>query len=93
MASTGCHCLGLDWTVDIGEAKKRVGSQVSLQGNMDPAVLRADKQTIESQVQTILQSFGSGNGHIFNLGHGITPDIDPAKAKIFVDAVHRFSEG
>ncbi|MFQ3345011.1 MAG: uroporphyrinogen decarboxylase [Porticoccaceae bacterium] len=93
MAATGCHCLGLDWTVDIGSAKKRVGSQVSLQGNMDPAVLRADKQAIESKVQDILQSFGSGNGHIFNLGHGITPDIDPANAKIFIDAVHRFSEG
>ena len=91
MASSGCHCLGLDWTVDIGSAKKRVGSKVSLQGNMDPAVLRADKQTIERQVQTILQSFGSGNGHIFNLGHGITPDIDPDKVKIFIDAVHRFS--
>ena len=92
MASSGCHCLGLDWTVDLGSAKNRVGSKVSLQGNMDPAVLRADKQTIESQVQTILRSFGSGNGHIFNLGHGITPDIDPAKVKIFIDAVHRFSE-
>ena len=91
MAGSGCHCLGLDWTVDIGSAKKRVGSKVSLQGNMDPAVLRADKQTIERQVQTILQSFGSGNGHIFNLGHGITPDIDPDKVKIFINAVHRFS--
>ena len=91
MADTGCHALGLDWTMDIGAAKKRVGDQVALQGNMDPAILRADPATIEREVQGILDSFGAGNGHIFNLGHGITPDIDPQHAKVFIEAVHKFS--
>ena len=91
MADTGCHALGLDWTMDIGAAKKRVGDQVALQGNMDPAILRADPATIEREVQGILASFGAGNGHIFNLGHGITPDIDPQHAKVFIEAVHKFS--
>jgi len=91
MADTGCHALGLDWTMDIGAAKKRVGDQVALQGNMDPAILRADPATIEREVQGILASFGAGNGHIFNLGHGITPDIDPQYAKVFIEAVHKFS--
>jgi uroporphyrinogen decarboxylase len=91
MAATGCHCLGLDWTVDIGSARGRVGEQVALQGNMDPAVLRADPATIENEVANILKSFGNNSGHIFNLGHGITPDIDPANVKVFIDAVHKFS--
>lgn len=91
MAETGCDALGLDWTVDIGAARARVGNQVALQGNMDPAVLRSDPARIEAEVATILQSFGTGSGHIFNLGHGITPDIDPAHAKVFIDAVHKFS--
>lgn len=91
MAETGCDALGLDWTVDIGAARARVGNQVALQGNMDPAVLRSDPARIEAEVATILQSFGTGSGHIFNLGHGITPDIDPAHAKVFIDVVHKFS--
>ncbi|CAI8361607.1 MAG: Uroporphyrinogen decarboxylase [Porticoccaceae bacterium UBA1117] len=91
MADSGCDCLGLDWTVDIGAAKDRVGSKVALQGNMDPAVLRSDRSGIESEVKTILKSFGEGQGHVFNLGHGITPDINPDNVKIFIDAVHQFS--
>ena len=91
MADSGCDCLGLDWTVDIGAAKGRVGSQVALQGNMDPAVLRSDRKGIESEVKTILESFGDDDGHVFNLGHGITPDINPDNVKIFIDAVHKFS--
>jgi uroporphyrinogen decarboxylase len=92
MADTGCHCLGLDWTMDIAAAKGRVGDRVALQGNMDPAVLRADPATIQTQVEGIMRGFGEGSGHVFNLGHGITPDIDPENVKVFVDAVHRFSE-
>ena len=91
MADSGCDCLGLDWTLDIGAAKGRVGSQVALQGNMDPAVLRSDRKGIESEVKTILESFGDDDGHVFNLGHGITPDINPDNVKIFIDAVHKFS--
>jgi len=91
MADTGCHALGLDWSTDIAAAKVRVGDRVALQGNMDPAVLRADPAVIESQVESILKGFGAGSGHIFNLGHGITPDINPDHVKVFIDAVHKFS--
>ena len=91
MADTGCDCLGLDWTVDIGAAHHRVGDKVALQGNMDPAILRAKPEVIRGEVKRILGSFGENDGHVFNLGHGITPDINPDNAKIFIDAVHEFS--
>ncbi len=91
IADSGCHAIGVDWTQDIGAARQRVGQQVALQGNMDPAVLRAPAQVIENEVAIILDSFGSGEGHVFNLGHGITPDIDPSNAAAFIDAVHTLS--
>jgi uroporphyrinogen decarboxylase len=91
MAETGADCLGLDWTTDIGSARARVGDKVSLQGNMDPALLRASPQRIREEVGNILASFGKGSGHVFNLGHGITPDIDPAHVTAFVDAVQELS--
>ena len=91
MAETGADCLGLDWTADIGSARARVGDRVALQGNMDPAFLRASPQRIREEVGSILASFGSGSGHIFNLGHGITPDIDPDRVTAFVDAVQELS--
>ena len=91
MAGAECHCLGLDWTTDIGNARRRVGSKVALQGNMDPALLRAEPQRIRREVGSILAGFGAGSGHVFNLGHGITPDISPGKVSAFVDAVHELS--
>jgi len=91
IAATGCHGVGLDWTIDMGDARRRVGAQVALQGNMDPAILRASPRCIEAEVVRILASYGSGPGHVFNLGHGITPDIAPEHAKAFIDAVHRNS--
>jgi len=91
MADTGCDCLGLDWSVDLGAAHQRVGDKVALQGNMDPAILRAKPEVIRGEVKRILESFGQNDGHVFNLGHGITPDINPDNAKIFIDAVHEFS--
>ena len=91
MAETGADCLGLDWTVDIGSARAFVGDQVALQGNMVPALLRASPQRIREEVGNILDSFGSGSGHVFNLGHGITPDIDPDHVTAFVDAVQELS--
>ncbi|MEZ0149626.1 MAG: uroporphyrinogen decarboxylase [Candidatus Reddybacter sp.] len=91
IADSGCHAIGVDWTQDIGAARQRVGGQVALQGNMDPAVLRAPVQVIENEVAIILKRFGSGEGHVFNLGHGITPDIDPDHAAAFIDAVHTLS--
>ena len=91
MAETGADCLGLDWTIDIDQAKHRVGDKVALQGNMDPCVLYANPKRIEQEVSDILAKFGKGNGHIFNLGHGIHPTIDPDNVKAYVDAVHTFS--
>lgn len=91
LADTGCAALGVDWTIDLGEARRRVGDRVALQGNLDPAVLHASPDVIRAQVQATLQSFGAGPGHIFNLGHGITPDIDPENVRVLVDAVHQFS--
>ena len=92
MAATGCDALGLDWTIDIADAKRRVGDKVALQGNMDPSMLYAEPARIEQEVQHILQGFGSGTGHVFNLGHGIHLDVPPDHAKVFVDAVHRYSK-
>jgi uroporphyrinogen decarboxylase len=87
MADTGCDALGLDWTINIGDARRRVGDRVALQGNMDPAVLYASPQTIRQEVKKILTDFGNHPGHIFNLGHGITPEVDPEHAKAFIEAV------
>jgi len=91
MAATRCDALGLDWTIDIAEAKQRVGDRVALQGNMDPCVLYASPERIRAEVATILKSFGQGNGHVFNLGHGIHQHIDPEHAGAFIEAVHELS--
>lgn len=91
MAGTGATALGLDWTTNIGQARARVGDQVALQGNMDPAVLYANPERIRTEVAAILESYGPGSGHIFNLGHGVTPEVDPAHAGAFFEAVHELS--
>jgi uroporphyrinogen decarboxylase len=91
MAATGCDGLGIDWTTDIGEARRRVGDNVALQGNMDPSVLYASPGRIRQEVATILESYGTGSGHVFNLGHGIHQHVDPERAGVFVDAVHELS--
>ncbi len=92
IADSGCDCVGLDWTIDIGRARARIGSKVSLQGNMDPSILYATAQSIRAEVGRILQDFGPGNGHVFNLGHGITPDVDPQNVAVFVESVHELSQ-
>lgn len=91
-AQTGADCLGIDWTIDIGQARQRVGNQVALQGNMDPTVLYASPQRIREEVAFILQSYGKGSGHVFNLGHGIQQNVNPDHAKAFIDAVHELSK-
>jgi uroporphyrinogen decarboxylase len=82
IAATGCDAVGLDWTINIGDAKRRVGDKVALQGNMDPSMLHGTPDRIRQEVGTILEDFGTGNGHVFNLGHGITPDVDPENAEL-----------
>ncbi|MFT5887460.1 MAG: uroporphyrinogen decarboxylase [Zhongshania sp.] len=91
MADTGAAALGLDWTTDIGVARARVGDRVALQGNMDPSMLRASPSRIREEVATILARYGSGPGHVFNLGHGITPEVDPAHAGAFIECVRELS--
>lgn len=92
IADTGCDAVGLDWTIDIADARQRVGDRVALQGNMDPSMLYAPASRIEQEVQDILAGYGQGPGHVFNLGHGIHLDVPPEHAKVFVDAVHRYSQ-
>ena len=91
IADSGCDAVGLDWTTDIANARARVGDKVALQGNMDPAMLYAPKERIREEVAYILERYGSGPGHIFNLGHGITPDVDPEHAGAFIEAVVELS--
>ena len=90
-AAIGCSALGLDWSVDIDEARRRVGDRVALQGNMDPAILRAGTSAIIAEATAIIDAFGTHPGHVFNLGHGITPDIDPENVAALVDTVHSHS--
>jgi len=91
LADTGCAALGLDWTISLGDARARVGSHVALQGNVDPGVLLASPDSIRAEVKKALDSFGPHAGHVFNLGHGITPDVNPDHLAVLIDAVHEIS--
>ncbi|HZF19003.1 MAG TPA: uroporphyrinogen decarboxylase [Burkholderiales bacterium] len=91
IAATGCDCVGLDWTVDLGDARRRIGAQASLQGNIDPAVLLASPEAVRREVQDALQSFGAGAGHVFNLGHGVSQFTPPENVAALVAAVHELS--
>lgn len=92
MTDTGADALGLDWTTDLADARRRVGDQVALQGNLDPSVLYASPSHIREQVARVLASFGKGSGHVFNLGHGIHPGIPPEHVAAMIDAVHELSQ-
>lgn len=91
MAASGCAALGLDWTCDLGRARQRVGNQVALQGNLDPAILLTNEKTIRSDVKRVLAAYGHGSGHVFNLGHGITPNVPPEHVSSLVEAVREYS--
>jgi uroporphyrinogen decarboxylase len=91
MAGTGCDALGVDWTTDLATAREYVEDKVALQGNLDPATLHESPEVIRQGVADTLASYGNGPGHVFNLGHGITPDIDPDHLGVLVDAVHELS--
>jgi uroporphyrinogen decarboxylase len=91
MADCGADALGIDWTTDIGNARERVGHQVALQGNMDPNVLYASQERIREEVASVLAAYGSGDGHVFNLGHGIHPGINPEHVAALVQAVRELS--
>lgn len=91
LADSGCAALGLDWTLTLDEARHRVGDRVALQGNLDPATLLASPAVIRREVARVKREFGPHPGHVFNLGHGITPDVDPDHVAVLVDAVHATS--
>jgi uroporphyrinogen decarboxylase len=91
IAATGCDAIGVDWTKNMGDVRDEVGDQVALQGNLDPCVLYASPEVIRQEVAAVLESYGHGNGHVFNLGHGIHQHIDPENVAIFIDAVHELS--
>jgi uroporphyrinogen decarboxylase len=91
MAESGADALGIDWTQDIGEARRRVGDKVALQGNLDPAVLRASPEQIREQAGLVLEGFGHGSGHAFNLGHGVTQDVPPEHVAALIAAVAELS--
>lgn len=91
LAATGCNGLGVDWTIDLSSARALVGPHIALQGNLDPAALHASPEAIRREVGRVLASHGDGPGHIFNLGHGITPDVKPEHVGALVDAVHELS--
>ena len=91
IAASGCDALGIDWTTDIGDARRRVGEHVAIQGNLDPCTLYATPQRIRHEVGEVLAGFGHGPGHVFNLGHGIQPFVDPEHLAVLVDAVHELS--
>ena len=92
IADTGCTGVGLDWTIDIGEARRRVGDRVALQGNLDPNVLFASPETVAVEAKKVLDSYGPGNtGHVFNLGHGISQYTPPYRVTALVDTDHAYS--
>jgi uroporphyrinogen decarboxylase len=91
LAASGAEGVGVDWTVSLEEARRRTGGRVALQGNLDPATLYASPDAIRGEVKRTMDSFGAGPGYIFNLGHGMSPDMNPEHVKVLVDAVHEFS--
>ena len=91
LAETGCDALGVDWTTDLADARVAVQDRVALQGNLDPSVLYAPPAQIREQVDKVLASYGNGHGHVFNLGHGIHPEVKPEHALAMVEAVHELS--
>lgn len=91
LAATGAEGVGLDWLVSLEDARRRTQGKVALQGNLDPVTLYAQPETIRAEVKRCLASYGKGSGHVFNLGHGMSPDMNPEHVKVLVDAVHEFS--
>jgi uroporphyrinogen decarboxylase len=91
IAAIGCDAVGVDWTTDLAAARAAVGGRVALQGNLDPSALFAPPDTLRAEATRVLESFGAGPGHVFNLGHGITPDVDPDRVAVLIDAVRGYA--
>ena len=91
IAAIGCDAVGVDWTTDLATARAAVGGRVALQGNLDPSALFAPPDTLRAEATRVLDSYGAGPGHVFDLGHGITPDVDPERVAVLIDAVHGYT--
>lgn len=91
LAQSGADALGMDWTVNLQQARQRVGTQVALQGNLDPLALFGSQDCLELEIERLLAEYGHGSGHVFNLGHGINQYTDPEQVAFMVEAVHRIS--
>jgi uroporphyrinogen decarboxylase len=91
MAAIGCDAVGVDWTTDLGAARRAVHGRVALQGNLDPSALFAPPETLRAEALRVLDGYGAGSGHVFNLGHGITPDVDPERVAVLVDTVRNYA--
>jgi uroporphyrinogen decarboxylase len=91
IAAIGCDAVGVDWTTDLKDARAAVGGRVAVQGNLDPSALFAPPDTLRAEALRVLRSYGTGTGHVFNLGHGITPDVDPGRVALLVETVQGFS--
>jgi uroporphyrinogen decarboxylase len=91
MAESGADALGVDWTTELSAARRATGDRVALQGNLDPAALKLSPDAIRAEVARVLESYGRGHGHVFNLGHGVTPDVDPEHVAAMVAAVRELS--
>jgi len=90
IAAIGCNAVGVDWTTDLATARRAVDGRVALQGNLDPSALFAPPETLRAETLRVLENFGPGAGHVFNLGHGITPDVAPERVALLVDTVRSF---
>lgn len=90
IAAIGCDAVGIDWTTDLSGARREVDGRVALQGNLDPAALFATPETLRAETLRVLESYGTGPGHVFNLGHGITPDVDPERVALLVETVQGY---
>jgi uroporphyrinogen decarboxylase len=91
IAAIGCDAVGVDWTIDLASARQAVDGRVALQGNLDPSALFAPPETLRAETIRVLDSYGAGAGHVFNLGHGITPDVDPERVALVVDTVRSYA--
>ncbi|MDB6086603.1 MAG: uroporphyrinogen decarboxylase, partial [Gammaproteobacteria bacterium] len=93
IAAIGCDAAGVDWTTDLASARQAVEGRVALQGNLDPSALFAPAETLRAETRRVLDSYGAGPGHVFNLGHGITPDVDPQRVAVLVETVQSYVSG
>jgi len=91
LAATGAEGVGVDWLTDLSTARAATGSRVALQGNLDPTALYGSEASLRAEVRRVLDSYGDGPGHVFNLGHGLSPDMDPEQVRVLVDEVHAWS--